>query len=605
MTNDELNQYILHYLTEDKTNTAIMLTGDWGTGKSYYIQNTLKPYLEREENGNHQCIVVSLYGIKSTVEISKAIYLECRAKWLKPTTERKAAGKVAAKTVFKSLTSMLSIDLSKSDSEMQELYESIDLSGKLIVLEDLERSGIDIFEVLGYVNTMVEHDGVKVLLVANEEELIQYEPIKEKTRDQQKTAELIDKLSDHKDRKYTETTKKYLSIKEKTVSDTILFDGDLVNAIMKILSEFRKDSFSCFMAENEIEKIQMLLKNAEISNLRTFIYACQKTNDMFAFIKPNSQTEFDFMKTILYSVILFSNRLKTGEKPRWEGNKDFSLSLSSEEYPLFRFCYDYIIWHILDTEKIDRAKAALSKLRLYDRYKSLGDKDLKTLYGWWLYSEKDVSEAIESITKRLQNEADISFYEYGRIAIYIIGVKSILGIDIEETKRLLIKNLYNKSHEIDADYIFTMVLSEEEKQEVVKEFEDLKIKMTSSLEAKDTTLFEFDYQPEHISEFSTNVINNCGRIIRDGAFLARFDINRLIEMLKHCNANNIDDFRRAILSVYRDGSIRNYLRDDKDTIKQLLPMIEDLEKYEEFDKIQKMQIRFLVGNLTKVLTKLE
>ena len=47
MTNEELNSYILHYLTKDKTNSAIMLTGDWGTGKSYYIQHSLKPFLEK------------------------------------------------------------------------------------------------------------------------------------------------------------------------------------------------------------------------------------------------------------------------------------------------------------------------------------------------------------------------------------------------------------------------------------------------------------------------------------------------------------------------------------------------------------------------------
>ena len=39
--------------------------------------------------------------------------------------------------------------------------------------EDLERSSIDIIEVLGFVNNLVEQDGVKVLLVANEEEIIQ------------------------------------------------------------------------------------------------------------------------------------------------------------------------------------------------------------------------------------------------------------------------------------------------------------------------------------------------------------------------------------------------------------------------------------------------
>lgn len=81
MTYQDLNQYILHYLTEDKTKSAIMLTAPWGSGKSFYIQNELKPFLEKEENGSHKCLVVSLYGLKELSEISKALYLESRAKF--------------------------------------------------------------------------------------------------------------------------------------------------------------------------------------------------------------------------------------------------------------------------------------------------------------------------------------------------------------------------------------------------------------------------------------------------------------------------------------------------------------------------------------------
>ena len=36
MTNDELSRYILHYVKEDRTHSAIMLTAGWGAGKSYY-----------------------------------------------------------------------------------------------------------------------------------------------------------------------------------------------------------------------------------------------------------------------------------------------------------------------------------------------------------------------------------------------------------------------------------------------------------------------------------------------------------------------------------------------------------------------------------------
>ena len=59
MTNGELNQFILHYLTKDKTHSAIMLTGSWGTGKSYYIQNVLVPFLK--EDHKKECVTVPPY----------------------------------------------------------------------------------------------------------------------------------------------------------------------------------------------------------------------------------------------------------------------------------------------------------------------------------------------------------------------------------------------------------------------------------------------------------------------------------------------------------------------------------------------------------------
>lgn len=71
MTNGDLNQFILHYLTKDKTHSAIMLTGSWGTGKSYYIQNVLVPFLK--EGHGKECVTVSLYGLKSISEVSKNI----------------------------------------------------------------------------------------------------------------------------------------------------------------------------------------------------------------------------------------------------------------------------------------------------------------------------------------------------------------------------------------------------------------------------------------------------------------------------------------------------------------------------------------------------
>ena len=126
MTNPELNKYILHYLKEDRTKSAIMLTGGWGTGKSYYIQNELIPFLSKEDNGPYPCIVVSLYGLKSVAEVSKSLYFESRIKFLKTTSEAGATVKFFTKTVAKGITSLFGMDLAQLDNDLQKLYESID-----------------------------------------------------------------------------------------------------------------------------------------------------------------------------------------------------------------------------------------------------------------------------------------------------------------------------------------------------------------------------------------------------------------------------------------------------------------------------------------------
>ena len=613
MTNTELTRFIRHYIEHDKTHSAIMLTAPWGAGKSYYIQNELICSLKE-----HACIVVSLYGLNSLFDVSKAIYLEYKMKFLNKKSETTTVGMLAAKTVLKGVTSFLGIDLSSSEEDMQKLYESIDLSGKLIIIEDLERSSIDILEILGYVNNLVEQDGVKVLLVANEDELIQYEPISEETQEKQEAAERLDRLNDHKGRKYTEITKRYLAIKEKTVSDTIMFNGDYSVAIKHIMAEFNQAYFDSFFVDSTTNELVSLLQANKITNLRTFIFACQKANDIFEYIKPEPKKDFDFIKTILYSIIMFSQKIKTGTKKHWEGGQDFSIELSSEKYPLFHFCYDYILWQKLDISRIDIAKEALvkklgnqpkekealEKLRLYDKNKSSGDKHLNVLYNWWIYSENEVINAIQSITERLEDVSDISFYEYGRIAVYLISATYVIGGNIDRAKKLLVDNLYNKRNEINADYIFTTIMNDDEETEVLEEYEELKSEMIASLMAKDVAIFNFDYQPSSISAFYGNVCDNRGRIFEEGTFMSRLNPEKLSEMMKHCTAENIQDFRLAFFTIYESENIRDFLENDKETLEKLLTKIHELSSYDGFDKIQKMQLRLFEKELNGFVAKL-
>ena len=125
MTYDEMNNFILNYLTTDLTGRAIMLSGGWGSGKSYYVKNKLKSFLEGKHNDKYKCVIVSLYGLSDTSEISKAIYTELRSfKFKKKHEVLTTAGTVASivpRTVFNAMTSRVGYDIGQvSDKQMQK-----------------------------------------------------------------------------------------------------------------------------------------------------------------------------------------------------------------------------------------------------------------------------------------------------------------------------------------------------------------------------------------------------------------------------------------------------------------------------------------------------
>ena len=99
MTYDDMNKFFLNYIDHDITGRAIMLTGGWGSGKSHYVKNALKPFIENKENGKYKCIIVSLYGLSDISEISKSIYIELRTINKSPESETVKTAKVVGRIV--------------------------------------------------------------------------------------------------------------------------------------------------------------------------------------------------------------------------------------------------------------------------------------------------------------------------------------------------------------------------------------------------------------------------------------------------------------------------------------------------------------------------
>ena len=599
MTNVELTRYIKHYIEKDKTKSAIMLSGDWGTGKSHYIQHELIPELQKD--GTIHCVTVSLYGLKTVNEISKSIYLELRTKILQNKDEATATGKMVGKTVIKGITSFFGIDLSAAEEDMQQIYESIDLSGKLVILEDIERSQISILELLGYVNNLVEQDGVKLLLVANENEIIKYEPIKQESPDKKKATSTLASLTPPQDRVYTDKTKEYLAVKEKTVGDTLQFEGNLQTAVQQIIASYENPLLDRFSDQGCVKDICRILEICKSNNLRSFIFACQKTVDIFEQMKGSYND--DFIQCIFYGIIFFSLRLRSGKTVRWDGSETYSVNLGHENTPLFKFCYEYIMWQKLDVSKIPIASAALEQKQLYDKHKTNNDPDLITLFDYHEHYEKDVIAAVQTITKRLANPEDISFYDYGAIAVYLVLVKDILDCDIELAKKRLVSNLEGRGKELQLEYIFRTVLGEAS-ESAHAEYEDLRKQMGYALKKDTQGVPGFDYLPEQSEMFYSYVVTNDGLFHMRGRFAKDLDVQRLVKMFAESSPGQKNDIRGAFLSVYRAVNIKQFITDDYSSVEELLAAIKR-DSENQSDRIQKLQYGWFAENLSDILQRLK
>ena len=603
MKTNELNEYIKHYLERDKTNSAIMLTSEWGTGKSYYIRKELVPYLAKKENGSHKCLLVSLYGLTGIPDISKCLYLESKAPVFTKQSEGLAAGTLVAKTVAKGVASFFNIDLSVSDTSLQELYQSVDLSGKLIIFEDVERARFSVLDFLGYVNSLVEQDEVKVLIVANEKELIKYNTSDRNNTEQSIEDDLEEESQSEVKSPYTEETIEYLLTKEKTISDTILFEGDRMSALKNIIGGYELLKAS-FLNEVSVEEINNTINNCGNYNLRSFVFACQKTEDILEKLPDTAKNDQDFVKTIFFSITIFSLHLKSGIQPEWKDSRSVSYEHGSEKYPLFRFCYDYNVYHRFSEGEISSSQELLRKIRLYDSRKSVGDPDLQQLYAWYVLPEKEVIAVVKRITERLKEPSSFAFQEYGKIAAYLISLHYLLDCDISEAENLLVSNLEGRGSELQDSYLFPMSNRIDEDEEANKRFCQLKERMELSLNKNVPSLFDFSYKAQDIKTYYRKIIQETGAICDSGIFASGFDNIRVAEMLKTCSAEQLHDFRAIYLAVYRPINIREFLHGDYMAISDLLSRVKNLQEYEGYDRIQKKQIMWFVMNLEEILEKL-
>lgn len=590
MTDIELNNYILHYLEKDQTKSAIMLSAPWGIGKSYYIQNVLIPFIKQKEV--YKVVVVSLYGLSEIDEISKSIYLESRAKIINSKNEAVQGIKVVGKTIIKGVTSFFGIDLSKDEEDIKKLYSSISLKDTLIILEDLERTSINLLSLLGYVNNLVEQDGAKVLLVANEDEIIK----KEDSTD--KDGKPIKVL--------TKESKEYLRVKEKTIGDTVHYFPDFFDTLENILNQFRFNELSQ-LENNEVSKFifyELVKENKSINsfNLRSIIFGIQKTVDILNFMAGDIDTEF--IKALLISNIIFSLKKKNNENLSWNKNMQGG-QLGSAKFPLFKFAYEYIINQVQDKEEANKALSDFCKQNAFLKQKTELNSTLEPLFSFYLETEENVKKAIDYLTNALNDKNLIPAREYGRIGNYLIAVKRVIGYEDKILKCLdiMVNNLNDESPEtVDRfEYYSGIQLETKEDVEELKQFED---RMKNQVESKKKSFLNFDYSLDKLKDFIDAIYNQKDTYVSKKSFAKNLDTNQMVELIRKCSSNEIYEIDGMFYSVYSFSNLNDYFKADLEALNELNEGLKTIENDKSFDAIKRRRIRYFIEHLESIINSI-
>jgi hypothetical protein len=178
--NKHITDNINYYLSLNKPEYAILLSGKWGAGKTYFIDKFINSYSEIKTDKaiKKQFIKISLFGLKEVSSIDEQIFQN-----LHPILASKYA-KLTGNILKSALKLGVSFDFNGDGKKDRELSANLDNFNLLefftdkeknkelvFIFDDLERTSISIKEIFGYINYLVEQSSFKVILIANEDKL--------------------------------------------------------------------------------------------------------------------------------------------------------------------------------------------------------------------------------------------------------------------------------------------------------------------------------------------------------------------------------------------------------------------------------------------------
>ena len=437
---EDLVESILDYIRADYTDYAIMINGEWGSGKTYFWNNKVRNKIDSLQlNGRHYTtIYMSLYGISNLEDISKKIFIETTQ--LMDKNMRKymtATGQQSIPEYAKTGLDMANLFGVTQNGDKVDYGKFFSTDDKVLCFDDLERANVDVIDILGYINNFVEHDHIKTIIICNEKELsmkLKSSNLEMKTfiatylldkeGDLAKTDKpIVEKIQDKIEYVFDKAND-YERIKEKLIGETFEYRPEFNYIINGILMRYENNTeLIRFLRENTNFIISTFNKSGT-RNLRILKHALNDFKKVYEMVnKYYPNTNYRIVQTMLIFTIAISFEIKAGKitKDKFiniEDNEEYkSILVSSRvlmdnrqfyikefdnnyyynfkvEYRFFKFIESYVRTRIFDMKTFKKNMEVI--INTIDTEKLPGYKRLLT-EEYWKISDDQFPGVIEEV----------------------------------------------------------------------------------------------------------------------------------------------------------------------------------------------------------------
>ncbi len=530
---EDLVESILDYIRSDYTDYAIMINGEWGSGKTYFWNHKIRNKIESMMlNGKrYRTIYMSLYGISNLEEISKKIFIETTQlmdKNLKKYMD--ISGQNTIPEYAKTGLDMANFFGVTQNGDRLDYGEFFSTEDKVLCFDDLERANVDVIDILGYINNFVEHDHIKTIIICNEKELstklkssnlemktfiATYLLDKEGDLVKKTDKPMVERIQDTIEYVFDKAND-YERIKEKLIGETFEYAPEFNYIISGLLMRYeRYPDLIRFLRENTGLIISTFNKSGT-RNLRILKHALNDFKKIFDMVnKSYPNTNHRVMQTMLIFTIAISFEIKAGKVTKDKfininSNEEYKATLVSSrvfmdnrqfyikefdnnyyynfkaEYRFFKFIEIYVRTRIFDMKIFkDNMEVIINTV---DTDKLPGYKRLLT-EEYWKITDDQFDGVIEEVLDDVKN-GRLKPIEIVKIFAYFCYFikKELINHDIKMIKSVFMTGLnlssltaeYCENVEEELDQVSVDVAGPE-MEEIIKYFSEINSKLKDKM----------------------------------------------------------------------------------------------------------------------------